>query len=379
MLYGLTAFAVVRGELQTAHELSDQLLRLAQNASDSALLVMAHRGMGTTLFFCGQFAVAREHFEQVLALYDLQQHRSLRFLYATDPKVACLCFLAQTLWYLGYPAQAFARIQEALSLVQELASRPHSWAGALCNVAWLHQHCCDVRVTQVQAEAVIALATEQGFAPVLAIGHICRGWALAEQSQLEAGLTEMREALAAYRATEANNLMPYHLALLGEVYGKAGQIDNGLAALTEALEIVTRTGERQREAELYRLKGELTLVQSRVQGLAASVTMSSKRRARRVGIAHHDVHMSEAGTVGGAHPTREAEAEACFWKAIEVARKQQAKSLELRAVMSLSRLWLRQGKKRNARQMLATIYGWFTEGFDTADLQEAKALLDDLA
>jgi hypothetical protein len=173
--------------------------------------------------------------------------------------------------------------------------------------------------------------------------------------------------------------MPYHLALLGEVYGKAGQIDDGLAALAEALAIVNNTGERQREAELYRLKGELTLAQSNVQGLASSLTMSSELKSRRVGTAHQNVSISEAGTVGGAHPTREAEAEDCFWQAIEIARKQQAKSPELRAVMSLARLWRQQGKKKKARQLLAEVYGWFTEGFDTKDLQEAKALLAQLA
>ncbi len=355
-LYGLTAFSVVRGELQTAHELSEQLLSLAQNTSDSALLVMAHRASGTTLFFLGEFASAREHFEQGIALYDPQQHRSLKFLYGVDPKGACLGFLAQTLWYLGYPDQALQRTQEILSLGQELA-HPYGWVGALWGAAWLHQHCGDARATQARAEAAIALSTEQGFAPLLAMGRIYRGWALAEQGHQEEGLTEMSRGLAAYRATEANNAMPHHLALLGQVYGKAGQTENGLAVLAEALDIVNRTGECQCEAELYRLYGELSL-------------RMGEGEMRRKG----EEKVGHAPTL----PFALSSPEEHFHKAIEIARQQQAKSLELRATMSLARLWQQQGKQAEARQMLAEIYGWFTEGFDTKDLQEAKTLLEEL-
>ncbi len=144
-------------------------------------------------------------------------------------------------------------------------------------------------------------------------------------------------------------MRPYYLALLAEAYGKGGQAEEGLSALSEALAVVDKTGERYYEAELYRLKGELTL-KSEVK------TSQNKSQA-----------------------SLESEAEECFLKAIEIARRQQAKSWELRAVISLARLWQQQGKKAEARQMLAEIYGWFTEGFDTADLQEAKALLDELA
>src|SRR5262249_27825201 len=175
-LYWLVAFYLVRGDLRTAHKLSEQLLRLAHDTSDSALLVLAHRASGCTLLFLGEFAAAREHFELGLALYDPQQHRSLRVLYGRDPKEACLSFLAQTLWYLGYPAQALQRIQELLLLTQELA-HPYGWVGALLGAAWLHQHCGVARATQARAEAIIALSTEQGFSLPLAIGRIFRGWA----------------------------------------------------------------------------------------------------------------------------------------------------------------------------------------------------------
>jgi predicted ATPase len=173
-----------------------------------------------------------------------------------------------------------------------------------------------------------------------------RGCALAEQGQAEEGIAQLRNGLAAFRALGSGLLIPYCLSLLAEAYGKAGQAKEGLRALAEALAQVDKTSERFYEAEMYRLKGELTLAQSSIQGLASSV---------------------------------QKETEECFWKAIEIAEHQQAKSLELRAVMSLARLWQSQGKKEEARQLLAEIYNWFTEGFDTKDLQEAKVLLAELS
>jgi predicted ATPase len=185
-----------------------------------------------------------------------------------------------------------------------------------------------------------------------------RGWALAEQGQGKEGIAQIRQGLTAYRATGAEMARPYFLALLAEAYGKVGQTDEGLSLLAEALALVDKNGERYYEAELYRLYGELSL-----------------QKESRVGIAHHEGTVTEAGTVGRAHPTAEDEAEACFLKALEISRKQQAKSLELRAATSLARLWQSQGKTTEAHQMLSEIYHWFTEGFDTKDLQEAKVLL----
>jgi len=163
----------------------------------------------------------------------------------------------------------------------------------------------------------------------------------------------------------------YFLGLLAEAYGKVGQIEEGLRALDEALGLVHKNGERICEAELYRLKGTLTL-QSQVPSLKSQETS-------RVGIAHHNVTVAVAGTVGEAHPTGEEDAKAYFLKALDIARAQQAKSWELRAAISLARLWQQQGKREEARQILAEVYGWFTEGFDTVDLQEAKALLESLS
>ena len=190
----------------------------------------------------------------------------------------------------------------------------------------------------------MTLATEQGFPFWLALGAILRGWALAEQGQGEEGIAQIRQGLAAWQATGAKAVRPYYFALLAEACGQEGQTEEGLTLLAEALDLVHETEEQFWEAELYRLKGELSL-KSKVPGAKSQV---------------------------------ENEAEACFLKAIEIARRQQAKSLELRAVMSLSRLWQQQGKREKARKLLAEIYGWFTEGFDTKDLQEAKGLLEKL-
>src|SRR5262249_27309716 len=206
-----------------------------------------------------------------------------------------------------------------------------------------------------QAESAITLCAEQGFPYYLAWGIILRGCALTEQGQVKEGIARIRQGSAAWQAIRAERHRPYFLTLLAEAYGKAGQAEEGLTALVEALAAVNKTGGRVWEAELYRLKGELTLQQFQVSG--PKFQIDNPQSAFR---------------------NPQLEAEACFHKAIEVARHQQAKSLELRAAMSLARLWQSQRKKVEAHRVLVEIYGWFTEGFDTADLQEAKALLGEL-
>ena len=258
--------------------------------------------------------------------------------------MSSLCFVSHTLWHLGYPEQALQRSRAAVALAREV-SHPYSQAYALVNAAWCHWLRREESAATAQAKAGIGLSDEHGIPLFSSMGTVLRGRAMVEQGEGEAGIEQMRRGLVAYRATGAGMLQPYFLALLAEGCGKVGHMGEGLSALTEALTLVEETGERVYEAELYRLKGELTLEQSSVPGLESIV---------------------------------QKEAEACFHKAIEIAQRQQAKSLELRAVMSLARLWQQQGKKDEARQILAEIYGWFTEGFDTTDLQEAKALLDEL-
>jgi TOMM system kinase/cyclase fusion protein len=339
VLRGLWEFYELQGALQTARELGEQLLTLAQHVREEDLLLVAHHVLGDTLVWLGEFAGARAHLEQGMALYHPQQHRSHAFLYGYDSGVHGLSFGAWALWYLGYPDQALRRVHDALTLAQEV-SHPFSLGFALAFAAWLHQLRREGHAAHERAAALIALATDQAFPFWDSWGTVLRGWALAEQGQCAEGIAQLRQGIAAWRATGAALQLPYYLALLVEAYGKAGQAEEGLRVLAEALTAVHKTGERQHEAELYRLKGELLLKQ--------------------------DV-------------PDEQEAESCLRQAVDVARQQQAKSLELRAAMSLSRLWQYQGKRVRAHDLLAPIYGWFTEGFDTTDLQEAKALLDVLA
>jgi class 3 adenylate cyclase/predicted ATPase len=339
VLCGLFRFHTLRAELQTTRELAEQLFSIAQRAQDPELLLEAHRVLGSSMLWLGELATARAHSEQGVALYDPQQHRSHVFLYGHDPGVGCQSFAALSIWMLGYPDQALQSIREALTLAKELA-HPFSLAFTLAWAATVHQFRRELQAVQERAEALIALSTEQAFPFWLAFGTILRGWALTTQGAGAEGIAQIRQGLVAYRATESELHRPYFLGLLAEAHGKVGQIEEGLTVLNEALDTVNKTEERNWEAELHRRRGELLLMQ----------------QGQKVG-----------------------EAEECFLKALDTARRQQAKSLELRAAMSLSRLWQQQGKQEEAYQLLAEIYGWFTEGFDTADLKEAKVLSEKLA
>jgi predicted ATPase len=291
------------------------------------------------LFFGGELVAAQSHMEQGMHLYDLQRHHTHAALYSGhDPGVCCRMQMAPSLWFLGYPDQAAASIQAALALAQQLA-HPLSLTMALRWAAVLHHLRREVPLTQARAEASMTIATDQGFPQQVAIAMPLRGWALAASGQGEEGLAQIHQGLAAYRATGATRDRPYQLALLAETSAQVGQTAEGLEVLAEALAMLDQSGVRWWEAELYRLRGELLL--------------------------QHAVAQPE-------------EAEACFRQALAVARRQQARSLELRAAMSLARLWQQQGKRTEARALLAPICGWFTEGFDTADLQEARALLEAL-
>jgi predicted ATPase len=334
-------FYLGRGQMEVVRELGEQLLSLAQRIQDPVLLVQAHLELGSTSLSLGELVSARTHMEQGIALYHTQQHRSLVFRsgFPGDPGVVCRGFAAWTLWMLGYPDQAFKRSHEALMLAQQLA-HPVSHAAALYFAAVLHCFRREEQAAQERAETVAALACEQGFAQPLSAGTILRGWALAMQGQGEEGITQMRQGLAARQATGSERTWLFYLAMLAEAYHRLGQAEAGLNVLAEALaEAHTRVAHYY-VAELDRLKGELLLVRS---------------------------------------PKHHEEAEACFRQALVTARHQQAKSLELRAAMSLSRLWQQQGKCKEAYDLLAPVYGWFTEGFDTADLQEAKALLEEMS
>jgi predicted ATPase len=339
VLRGLNGYYTVRAEYRTAHELGEQLLTLAQQAQDTVLLVAAHRAVGTALFWLGMVAAALLHFAQGIALYDSQQHRASAVLHGDDAGVICYSFAARALWYLGYPDQGLARSYEAMTLAQQIA-HPFSLSFALSLAADFHQLRREVNNAQEYTEDAMSLATVQGFPHWRAHGAVLRGWTLSQQGEAQEGVEQITQGLLIYRATGAELGRPYLLALLAEAHGMQGEPEAGLAVLGEALTLAETTGERWYEAELYRLKGALLLQQSSDQ------------------------------------PD---EAEACFQHAISVAHSQQAKSFELRTATSLARLWQSQGKCQEAFDLLAPVYNWFTEGFDTADLKDAKALLDELA
>jgi predicted ATPase len=339
VLYGLYRFYVGRLQLHTAREIGDTLLRLAQRAEDPTLAVMAHYALGTACLFFGALPAARLHLEEAIARYTPDQHRALVFRIGIDLGITCRIHAALLLWVLGYPEQALTRLHEALVLAHELP-HPFSLAGARCWAAYVYQFRGDVPAVYEQAEAAVALSIEQGLPFWAAAGTILRGWALTMQGEGEEGLSQVRQGIAAYRATEAPLLVAYYCTLLADVSAHLGHPEEGLQALAEAHTLVEQHEERWWEAEVCRLRGVLLLRQP------------------------------------GAP---QAEAEAWVQRALDVARRQEAKSLELRAAMSLCRLWQQQGKRTEAQALLAPIYGWFTEGFDTADLQEAKTLLEELS
>jgi predicted ATPase len=349
---------LARRQFQTAREVGEQILTLAQHLHDPDLLVRAYTMLAQTSYQFGELVEARAYAERAIALYNPQQHRSHVFLYGNDARVAGLSFASGALWYLGYPDQALQRSQAALAWAKEL-SHPFSVNGALTVAIILHQRRREGQAVQERAEAAMTLSTEHGFSSYLAVATILRGWALTEQGQAEVGIAQMRQGLAAHRATGAKLWQRYFLALLAEAYGQAGQPEEGLTVLTEALAIEDSIEERVYEAELYRLRGELTL--QRANQKAKGKSQKSK------------VPKPKPPSLDP-----QSEAEAFFLKAIDIARKQQAKSLELRATVSLARLWQQQGKAKQAHEMLAKIYGWFSEGFDTKDLQEAKAWIEEL-
>ena len=302
---------------------------------------------------------------QVVVISAPQKHHHVH-----DPVVGYLFDAALDLWSLGYPDQALKKGHEALTLAREM-SHPFSLALALHFAAGLHILCREVQAVQDLAEELITLSTEQGFSYRAAAGTIFRGWVLSEQGQGEEGIIQIHKGLAALRATGAGISEPFYLTLLAAAYAQVGRIGEGLALLDEALALINKTGERVSEAGLYMLKGWLTL-----QSQASPEEVSGKSKASQ-----NAKRKTQNAKVTDRHPLipdPQGEAEAYFLKAVDITRQQQAKSLELRGATILARLWQHQGKQKEAHQMLSEVYNWFTEGFDTKDLQEAKALLDEL-
>lgn len=354
---GLTRYYATRGELQTAGKIVDKFLALAQQCPDSWLLPTAHVTQCALRFFAGDFAFARGAAEQVVGSYDVQKHGSLILHIGEEPGILALATQAWALWYLGYSDQATQKCQEANSLTQVI---PHPFNIALTHVyaAFLHQLRGEIQEARHRTDALLKLATEQEMPFWLAPGLVHRGWVLVQTGVWDEGVASMRQGLDQLRTLGATIWWVTFQALLGEVYIKASRFDEGQRCLEEAFTKAQEVGEFFHSAELSRLQGELTL-----QGAKQKTKVESNLQP-----------LAPNTQAGG-----EQEAEGHFLKAIEVARKQQAKSLELRATVGLCRLWQWQGKKGEGHQMLSEIDQWFTEGFGTRDLQEARALLDTLS
>ncbi len=337
-LWGLWRFYTNRGELQTARKLAEELLSFTLDEQEPALLLQAHHAQWTTLYALGEFAAALEHTDRGIALYSPQEHHAQAFVIAGhDPCVCAHDTAGAALWVLGYPDKALKRGEKALALAREL-NHPSSLALALHRAAKIHQLRGEHDLVPTRAGALLTLASEQGFAAYFAGGTLMQGWALTVQGQGKDGIVQMREGLSAL-AGGIESASPYSVTLVAEGYGKEGRSEQGLSLLTKALAATKKGGQRCWDAELHRLEGELLL----------SISRSRDNHSK---------------------------AEACFYEAIDVARRQRAKSFELRAATSLARLWQDQGKRTQAYDLLAPVYNWFTEGFDTADLKDAKAVLE---
>ncbi len=373
VLAGLRAYVAIRGETRKALAYAEQLLQVAQRAQDSGFLLQAHMALGVSYYTLGEFPLAHKHSEQGIRLYDPQQHRSHALRYGYDPKMICLAYSSWSLWSLGYPDQAWNRSRELLTFAREL-SHPYSLAAACFMAGGFHIFRREESQALAPLAEAIRLCTEYGMPLFLAYSTALQGQVLVSQGNANEGLRQIQEALTSSDAMEVRLSRSSFLAYQAGGYAELGQVDVGLSLLAQALEFVDKQDERYYEAELYRLKGTLTLQSKASRGQVQDKSKASQNKSE----------------VPNTHA--EAEAEACFLKAIEIARRQEAKSWELRAVMSLVRLRQMQAlehgaesteqeartKLDEAHAMLAEVYNWFTEGFDTKDLQEARALLQKL-
>jgi predicted ATPase len=337
--WGLWVHKWIRAEHHTSLAMAQQLIDLSENLPESEYLLEAHLALGVSQLLVGELQTAREHLQESFRLYDPERHGALAIRYGgIDPRVGCLAYLSWTLWLLGDVEQAISCADQAQALSRRL-DNVYTLARSLYWDAILRQFVGDWQAVRANAEEAIAFATEQNIALVQAVGPIILGSTLVRRGQEVDGAIKIRQGIQAYRKTGAVCQVPHLMVPLAEAARALGQPEDGLDVLAEAMVNVESTGERYFEAELHRLQGEMLLAQS---------------------------------------PSNHGPAEGAFKKALAVAGAQQAKSLELRAAMGLARLWHDQDKTTEARDLLSPVYGWFTEGFDTADLKEAKSLLEDL-
>jgi serine/threonine protein kinase/tetratricopeptide (TPR) repeat protein len=347
---GLGVYYLVGAEYHAARRTEEQLLRIAESRQNTSLMVGAHAALGYSLEFLGELVDARDHFERAIAIYDPQKNLSYVSRYGFDPGLYAQSEIGRTLWLLGFPDQALATTRNALALAEKTGD-PRTIANAYMLIITVNYFRREKIEALKLAEAGIAHCDKHNIANDREWINIIRGWAMTGQEQPGPGIAEIRHSLAVLRATRAKVCSSMFLGMLSEALSKVEETQESFAQLAEAFEIVERTDERFYESELHRLKGELLL---------------------GCGLRIADCGLNDLSNPQSA-------AETCFLKSMEIARRQSAKSLELRAVISLARLWQRQGKRAEARGVLAEVYGWFTEGFDTADLKEARVLLDELS
>jgi serine/threonine protein kinase/tetratricopeptide (TPR) repeat protein len=338
-LSGVWPYHALQAEFEAAERLGEQMLQLAEQAQDPVLLVRVFMCRAFVHYYQGELVSAHQYGERALALDLRANHAAYLSVSNEDLGITTRRHQSYCLWTLGYADSALALAQETVTLAEQ-TFHPFSLGGAhLATGMVLHTRRA-WQSSQQEFEKVLALAAEYDLGDMLNYAVAFNALNLAYQEPTVAVLERAQQAIAVLRAKGVRLALTGLLAMLGEVYGLAGRAVVGLQRIAEALGLVEHTGERVWEAELWRLKGALLL----------------------------KANASNA----------QAEAEGCYHKAIEIAQRQSAKAWELRAATSLARLWQQQGKTAEARQMLAGIYGWFTEGFDTADLKEAKALLDEL-
>jgi DNA-binding winged helix-turn-helix (wHTH) protein/predicted ATPase len=335
---GLCRHAVVKGEHRKGKELAERMLRLTEVVQDRRLFMYAHGMLGYVLFWCGDFAEARDHLQRSRDLYDFEQDRFLPFVYGDDSNVAALAFLAFIAWLEGHPEESLALSRESLALARRL-DHPPVLTLALMFAAQLRRLRGEVEATEELAVESLALADAHGLSLFAAVDGMLRGWAQVEQGRFDEGIAELHRSLDAYRAIGADSGLPQYFALLAEGYARAGQRAEALEAVRQALEVMERTDERWWEADLHRLHGELLR----------------------------------------ATPSSDADVEACFQRAIGVARERRARTLELRATTSLARLLRDRGRTAEARHILASICGAFGERSRTRDVEDAVALLAQLS
>ena len=338
VLYGFwsVSFNAFNGDV--LRELAAQFLALAEKQGTTVPLMVGHRMMGMSLACTGDIAKGRVHYDQALALYDPALHRPLAARFASDPGVATLVFRSLALWSLGYPEAAIADTEQTLRYAREIG-HVATLMYALSLTSLTHVYCGNYAKVNTLIDELVLLANEKGAVYWTALGLLTRGGLLAMTGKASEAVQTITSGINAQRSTGSTVQTPFHLSLSARAFAELGKFDDAWRCIGEAMAAVETTGERWSEAEVNRVAGEIALLSPEPEKVKA---------------------------------------EEYFDRALEVARKQQAKSLELRAAMSMARLWRDQGKPQQARELLAPVYGWFTEGFDTLDLKEAKGLLDDL-